>query len=223
MPPMTQTVGWLLAAAPVVMALYAYIAYPGILWLMAPSRERVGGGTPSEFPLVTMVIPAYNEESQIRGAVEALLAQDYPADRRQILVVSDGSTDRTDAIVREYEPRGVELVRLPTRSGKTAAENAARERIRGTIVVNTDASTRLHPEAVRSLVAHMADPTVGVASSRDVSVAPGEATANTTEAGYVGYEMWIRSLETRTGGIVGASGSGYAIRADLHGSRCAPI
>ena len=70
--------------------------------------------------------------------------------------------------------------------------------------------------AVRRLVESMADPRVGVASTRDVSVTPGSASANAAEAGYVGYEMRIRSLETQTGGIVGASGSGYAIRANLH-------
>jgi glycosyltransferase involved in cell wall biosynthesis len=213
---MIETVGWLLVAAPVAIALYAYAGYPAILWLLARRPAAPTSVRSPLLPLVTIVIPAYNEERQIRGAIEALLAQDYAADRRQILVISDGSTDGTDDIVREFAERGVELLRMPVRGGKTAAENASRECIRGDIVVNTDASIRLHPAAVRLLVGQMADPAVGVASSRDVSVAPGESRANTAEAGYVGYEMRIRELETRTGGIVGASGSGYAIRATLH-------
>ena len=102
------------------------------------------------------------------------------------------------------------------RSGKTAAENAACARLRGEVVVNSDASIRLHPAAIRRLVARLADPDVGVASGRDVSVAVAETSANDVEAGYVQYEMRLRSLETRTGGIVGASGCCYAIRADLH-------
>lgn len=216
MPRMTETVGWLLVAAPVAMALYAYAGYPAILWLMARRSPASAGAPVGPLPFVTIVIPAYNEERQIRGAIEALLAQDFPPDRRQILIISDGSTDGTDGIVQEFASRGVELLRIAVRGGKTAAENASRERIRGEIVLNTDASIRLHPSAVRLLVAQMADPSVGVASSRDVSVAPGESRANTAEAGYVGYEMRIRGLETRTGGIVGASGSGYAIRAALH-------
>ncbi|MGH7676979.1 MAG: glycosyltransferase, partial [Gemmatimonadaceae bacterium] len=145
-------------------------------------------------------------------------AQDYPADRRQILVLSDASTDRTDEIVTSYASRGVELLRMPVRGGKTAAENASIARIRGDIVVNTDSSVRLHPHAVRLLVEGMADPTVGVASTRDISVTSAKG-ANQAEAGYVGYEMRVRALETGAGGIVGASGSGYAIRKPLHMGR----
>ncbi|HKS05731.1 MAG TPA: glycosyltransferase [Gemmatimonadaceae bacterium] len=212
-----QTLAWVLVFAPVGMAAYAYAVYPALLVFFARMRT-VKPAVPhaANQPLVTIVVPAYNEARQIRGAIEALIAQDYPAGRRQILIVSDGSTDGTDAIVREFESRGVELLRTAERGGKTAAENAARERIRGEIVVNSDASIRLHPRAVSALVAQMADPSVGVASSRDVSIAHSQSGANTTEAGYVGYEMHIRSLETRLGGIVGASGSGYAIRAALH-------
>lgn len=209
------TLALLLVCAPLVVAMYAYVVYPLVLLVFAskgPRAPAADAGT----PLVTIVIPAYNEEAQIRGAIEALIAQDYPDAKRQILILSDGSTDGTDAIVKEYAGHGVELLRLPVRAGKTAAENASIPRIRGDLVINTDASIRLHPLAVRLLVAEFADPSVGVASSRDVSVGGGSSHTNRTEAGYVGYEMWIRSLETRAGGIVGASGSGYAIRADLH-------
>ena len=88
------------------------------------------------FPSVSIVVPAYNEEAQIRGAIEALIGQDYPADRRQILILSDASTDRTDEIVREYEADGVELLRMPVRGGKTAAENASVALLRGEIIIN---------------------------------------------------------------------------------------
>ena len=211
-----EIAAWTLVALPVAVALYAYAGYPALLWLIAPRHIPGGASGASDLPPVTVVIPAYNEAAKIRGAIEALLAQEYPPERRQILILSDGSTDGTDAIVGEYAARGVDLLRMPTRSGKTAAENAAIERIRGEIVVNSDASIRMHPSAIRLLVAAMSDPGVGVASTRDVSVAPGQAAANVTEAGYVGYEMRVRALETRAGGIVGASGSGYAIRAALH-------
>ena len=210
------TVALLLAASPVVVAAYAYFIYPLLLWVVSRRSPSPRGAVGSDPPLVTIVVPAYNEDAQIRGAIEALIAQDYPAARRQILILSDGSTDRTDEIVTEYAARGVELLRMPVRAGKTAAENASIARIRGDIVVNSDASIRLHPSAVRRLVAQFADTSVGVASSRDVSIARESDYSNVTEAGYVGYEMWLRALETRAGGIVGASGSGYAIRADLH-------
>ena len=202
---------------PCCLLVYSYGLYPAILWVIARTRARAGAGEPSrpDWPYVSIVIPAYNEERQIGGAIEAILGQDYPTDRRQILIVSDASTDSTDAIVRSYADRGVELVRMPVRSGKTAVENAACTVIRGDIVVNSDASIRLHPTAVRQMVERLRDLSVGVASGRDVSVA-GDRSANAVEAGYVDYEMRLRQLETTTGGIVGASGCCYAIRADLH-------
>jgi len=208
-----------LVALPIVLGLYSYIGYPAILRLLATDSRRPAGGLADHdaaLPLVTAVVPAYNEETQIRGAIESLLAQSYPRERMQILILSDASNDATDSIVSEYATRGVELMRMPTRSGKTAIENAAIALIRGEIVLNSDASTRLHRDAVRALVEQLADPEVGVASGRDVSVASGDQSANRVEAEYVDYEMRLRALETRTGGIVGASGCCYAIRSYLH-------
>jgi len=205
-----------LVALPIFFALYAYVAYPLILWVISRVNEPPVSKPLVDLPFVSIVVPAYNEGGQIAGAIDALLAQDYPRDRVQVLILSDASTDRTDEIVASYAAQGVELMRMPERSGKTKAENTAVEILRGEIIVNTDASIRLHPAAVRELVAHMSDPLVGVASGRDISVSEQQKAVNATEAGYVNYEMWVRSLESRTGGIVGASGSCYAIRAHLH-------
>jgi cellulose synthase/poly-beta-1,6-N-acetylglucosamine synthase-like glycosyltransferase len=198
---------------------YAYVGYPLLLMATAPRRVPRGGrapATPGPTPFVTITVPAYNEAASIGATIDQLLAVDYPADRRQILVISDASTDGTDDVVSGYAARGVELLRMPERRGKTAAENAARSALRGEIVVNTDASVRVHPAAIRHLVAALDDPTVGVASGRDVSTARAEQAASPGESAYVGYEMWVRDLETRLGGIVGASGCLYAIRAELH-------
>jgi cellulose synthase/poly-beta-1,6-N-acetylglucosamine synthase-like glycosyltransferase len=201
-------------AAAIGLAAYAFVAYPLLLALLA--RVRGPGvpevGDPHPWPTVTISLPAYNEERQIRGALDALLALDYPAERRRVLVVSDGSTDGTDGIVAAYADRGVELIALAERRGKTAAEAAAAGAIDTDLVLNTDASIRLHPASLKALVRALEDPTVGVASGRDVSVGDGDADdANEGERGYVGYEMTVRALETRVGGIVGASGSCYAI------------
>ena len=210
-----NVLAWILVATPAVVFGYAYVVYPLLLWFLSRFRKEATVDRFTTLPTVSVVIPAYNEEQQIGGAIEAVLAQDYPAEKLQILVVSDASIDATDRIVGEYGGRGVELLRMPHRGGKTKAENVACGRLRGEIIVNTDASVRLHPEVIKQLVAEMADPNIGVASSRDVSVSTLES-ANIAEAGYVNYEMRVRDLETRTGGIVGASGSCYAIRADLH-------
>lgn len=209
-----------LISVPASLFLYAYVGYPLLLKALSVGREsRLPPGYASEeWPFISVSLPAHNEEDTIRGALDALLAADYPADRRQIVVISDASTDRTDAIVQEYRDRGVELLRVDERGGKTAAENAAIPHLKGEIVVNTDASIRVLPDSLKPLVRHFSDLDVGVASGRDWSVGAGgaEINANTGEAGYVGYEMWVRSLESRLGGIVGASGCYYAIRRELH-------
>jgi len=215
---MPSTVAWFAVSAAAALALYTYLGYPAILWILGRIRPgaELPDGEPADWPTVSLTIPAYNEEAQIRGLVESLLALDYPRDRLQILIVSDASSDRTDAIVREYADQGIELLRMPERGGKTRAENAATEHLRGEIVVNTDASIRIEPQSLKRLVAVFQDPRIGLASGRDVSVAPGEEIGNLPESGYVGYEMMVRDLETSVGGIIGASGCFYAIRADIH-------
>ncbi|HEV8409049.1 MAG TPA: glycosyltransferase, partial [Gemmatimonadaceae bacterium] len=160
--------------------------------------------------------PVYNEAAVVAETLEAILALDYPASQLQVLVISDASTDGTDAIVETFASRGVQLVRQDERRGKTAAENAAWHYLDGEIILCTDASVRLEKGALRALVAEFEDPTVGVASGRDVSVSRMESGANPGESAYVGYEMWIRDRETLVGSIVGASGCLYATRAELH-------
>jgi len=196
---------------------YAYIGYPLVLKTLSRSRrlpsaaDRAGA-----WPLISIAIPVYNEAGVIADTLERILALDYPADRRQILVISDASTDGTDEIVMRFGPRGVELLRLAQRRGKTGAENAARSRLTGEIIINTDASVRIDAGAVKQLVRMFDDPSVGVASGRDVSVSNVDDRSNPGEQAYVGYDMWIRDLETSLFGIVGASGCLYAIRRDLH-------
>ncbi|HET7564853.1 MAG TPA: glycosyltransferase [Gemmatimonadaceae bacterium] len=208
---------WVLVAAPVAFFAYAYVAYPIILWVLSRRRPSASTlGDPPQWPFITITVPSYNEEARLRSTLESLLALDYPADRRQILVISDASTDRTDDIAREFAPSGVELLRLPVRLGKTAAENAGGRILKGDIVVNTDASIRILPHSLKALLRVFQDPTVGVASGRDISAGNETVEGNGAESGYVGYEMWVRSLETRLGGIVGASGCFYAFRREIH-------
>src|SRR5260370_417016 len=137
--------------------LYTYLGYPAILKLLSLlGRTRREKRAVPEWPRISIALPVYNEADVIASTLERILSLDYPADRRQILVVSDASNDRTDEIVSRFADRGVELLRLPRRQGKTAAENVARPHLTGEIVVNTDASVRIHPAAVRHLVARFA-------------------------------------------------------------------
>jgi glycosyltransferase involved in cell wall biosynthesis len=206
------------------LCVYTYAGYPVVLKLLsvgrrAPRVRRAPAASLPPPPRISVTLPVYNEAAVIAATLERILAVDYPADRRQILVISDASTDATDEIVARFADRGVALLRMPRRQGKTAAENAARRHLTGEIIINTDASVRIHPDAFQHLVGAFADRSVGVASGRDVSVTnvqEQESRANSGEAAYTGYEMWMRDLETAVDGIVGASGCLYAIRADLH-------
>lgn len=212
--------GAVLTTAPVLLFSYAYVGYPALLRVLAAGNRSRSADAPetvddASWPFITITLPAYNEEARIAAALDGVLSADYPAGSRQVLVISDASTDRTDEIVRGYADRGVELVRLPQRRGKSAAENAAGRHARGEIIVNVDASVQLPRGSLRALVREFRDSRVGLASGRDISVAAG-STGISGESGYVGYEMGIRALETRIDSIVGASGCFYGIRKELY-------
>src|SRR4029079_10256148 len=169
-----DVIGFVLVLAPVLLFLYAYFGYPLLLRLVARFRpDRSIPGAVGELPTISITIPAYNEERSIADTLDRILAVEYPPERRQILIVSDASTDRTDEIVRSYADRGVELLRMPERTGKTAAENAAAALLRGDTVRNMDATIGLRPDSLVRLVRAFQDPTIGVASGRDVSVTVG--------------------------------------------------
>jgi cellulose synthase/poly-beta-1,6-N-acetylglucosamine synthase-like glycosyltransferase len=206
-----------IAVAPLVIALYAYLGYPMVLWALTRVRRRaVSAASGAGWPSLTVTVPVYNAVSGIRATLEALLELDYPRDRLQVLVLSDASTDGTDAVVNEFAERGVELLRAPERRGKTAAENAAVTVSRGDIIVNVDATVLVPPASLKRLVRAFDDPTIGVASGRDISTGADASQATRAESGYVGYEMWLRDLETQAGSIVGASGCFYGFRRCIH-------
>lgn len=206
-----------LAAAPLVIALYAYVGYPAALWSLTRVRRRqIPSIADGAWPTVTVTVPVFNAASSIRATLEGIVDLEYPRDRLQLLVLSDASTDGTDAIVGEFAGRGVELLRAPERRGKTAAENDVIKVARGEIVVNVDATVVVPPGSLKRLVRVFDDPTIGVASGRDISFGAEGPDSTRAESSYVGYEMWLRDLETHAGSIVGASGCFYAIRRCIH-------
>src|ERR1043165_4349375 len=141
---------------------YVYVGYPVLLFLVSRVWSRRVAKAPVT-PTVTMVIAAYNEEQAIAGKLDNSLALDYPPDKLDILIASDGSKDRTNRIVRRYEaryPGRVTLLDLP-RGGKTVGQNHAADVARGEILVFSDATTMYDPQAVRAMVANYADPAVG--------------------------------------------------------------
>ena len=207
----------LLFLFPILLLFYTYVAYPLILFTWTAVRPRwTEPPYFTELPKVSISLPVFNEEANIGFTLESLLRLEYPREKLQILVISDASTDMTDQIVAEFAGEGIELLRLPRRVGKTEAENAAIHHLAGEIIVNTDASVQIHPKALKALIAPFADSTVGVASGFDMSTLQADWDSNLGEWAYTGYEMWVRNLESTTGGIIGASGCLFASRARLH-------
>ena len=173
---------------------------------LRPKRVRKAEITPR----VTVIVPAHNEEAVIGRRVENLFALDYPSDRFEVVVASDASTDRTDAIVEEVgarQPR-VRLLRHP-RGGKLPALNKTVAATEGDVVAFTDANTTWAPDALTKLVRSFADDDVAYVCGRLTLQSPDGANR---EGVYWRYELWLRESESRLGSITGGNGSIYAIR-----------
>ena len=187
-------------------AAYSYALYPLLLRLFP---LRAPGARASDFnPLVSIVIACRNEEKRLRAKIENALATEYRP--REILVASDASDDRSDAIVEEFRDLGVRLVRSPQRLGKENAQGLAIAAAKGEILVFTDAGTDTPAESIGELVESFRDTTVGAVSSNDRFVSADGKTVG--EGAYVRYEMWLRKLESERRGLVGLSGSFFAVR-----------
>jgi cellulose synthase/poly-beta-1,6-N-acetylglucosamine synthase-like glycosyltransferase len=194
---------------------YVYIGYPLLLKLAHMAFGRVPSHPPAAEPPVTLVISAFNEEASIREKLENTLQLDYPADRLQVLVVSDASDDRTDDIVREFADRGVRLLRMAERGGKTVGLNAAIREASGEVVVFSDANAMYRRDALRRLSAPFADRTVGAVVGES-TYHDSETASEASESLYWKYETAIKRLESETGSVVGGDGAIYAIRRGLY-------
>ena len=196
--------------------LYTWIGYPLLLRLLAPRdrapRSRGRGGAPR----LSVIIAAFNEA----GCIEAKLAstlerQRYPRDRVEAIVVSDGSTDATDAIVRAYPDARVRLVRQDPRAGKSQALNRGVAAAHGDVLVFTDANALFAPDALARLAAPFVDPRVGLVSGQGLYAA-GAADARVAASGYVRFEAMLKSCEAAFGFVAAADGAIYALRRSLY-------
>jgi cellulose synthase/poly-beta-1,6-N-acetylglucosamine synthase-like glycosyltransferase len=192
---------------------YPYLVYPVLLGAMGLYRPRRVRWSAWE-PRVSVLIAAHNEAGHIAETVYDKLAQDYPPDKLQVIVVSDASTDGTDDIVREIP--GVVLMRCEQRSGKSVALNMAMREATGDMLVFSDANTRFQSGAIRRMVGNFADSTVGYVSGALSFDAGGSSTSTTGSGAYVAYENMLRRLENRCGSIVSANGGVDCIRRDLY-------
>jgi cellulose synthase/poly-beta-1,6-N-acetylglucosamine synthase-like glycosyltransferase len=194
---------------------YVYVGFPVLLAVVGTLRNRRHRQEPIT-PSVSIVIAAYNEEACIEARIANALAADYPRDCLEVIVASDGSTDRTDEVVAAFPDPRVILLSLPRR-GKVAALNDAVLRARGDILVFSDANTMADPRALRALARNFADAGVGgVVGHTGYSMAAGMESSGRGESLYWRYDTWIKKLESRTGGVVSAHGGLYAIRRELY-------
>ena len=198
------------AAAALAAVVYHYVGYPLLLRLAAAlGRAPAEPAAPAARPSLSVIIPCYNEAAALPAKLADLRAADYPADKVEIVVVSDGSSDETEAVARGAE--GVRVVSWPERRGKPAALNAGAEEAKGEVLVFTDANALVPPESLRELVAPFADPRVGAVCGEQV-ITRGAS----SERAYWRWEARIKEWEAAVGSAVGADGSLYAVKRGLY-------
>lgn len=197
---------------------YTYAGYPLVLALLP--RRNNGKAEPfdvsaHELPSVTLVIPACNEERWIARKVENSLALDYPPERLEIIVASDGSTDSTVEIARSYQPRGVRTAEFPARLGKQEMLNRLAPEARGEVIAMTDANALLEPGSLSALVKPFSNPEVGCSIGRRVCIVQERSVPSLAESVYWQYESWIKRAEARRHSCLAATGQLYAVRKSL--------
>ncbi len=192
---------------------YAYFGYPILIRLLARCFGRGKGrgeGSDRELPVLSLLIAAYNEEAVIEERIENALQLDYPRDKLEIVIATDGCSDRTADIVRRYASRGIRLLEYKQRRGKAAVLNSAFAEVRGEVVMLSDANTFTEPSAAKHLVRWFQDPTVGAVCGRLVLTDPARGT--NVDSLYWKYETALKREEGRLGALLGANGGIYAIR-----------
>lgn len=193
---------------------YVLAGYPLLVALWAHLSPRPVRTNPAHTESVTVVIAVRDGARWLARKLDSVLAQDYPPHLLDVLVVSDGSADATDAIALSYAPRGVRMLCVPA-GGKPAALNAAVPLTRGDLLFLTDVRQVLEPDCLRRLVASMADPQVGVVSG-DLRIQEGATEEERNTGLYWRYENWIRGNLARIDSMLGATGPVNLIRRRLY-------
>jgi cellulose synthase/poly-beta-1,6-N-acetylglucosamine synthase-like glycosyltransferase len=196
---------------------YAYLGYPVTLRLISFFKKRSPMETGRGFePRVTMLISVYNEEKVIEDKIRNTLDLDYPADLLEVIVVSDGSSDRTDQIVSSYADKGIQLRSYEGRIGKTACLNKTIPDARGSIIVFSDANSQYNKSAVKELAKHFADKKVGFVTGWTRYLSGGNEGEVDSLGIYARIELETKVLESMIGSCVGADGAIFAIRKELY-------
>jgi cellulose synthase/poly-beta-1,6-N-acetylglucosamine synthase-like glycosyltransferase len=195
----------------VALLVYTHIGYPLVLWALARSRrDRPEPASERPLPRVSLIVAAHDEEEVIDRKVRDALAQDYPRERLEVVVASDGSTDRTVEVARAA---GADRVLDLPRGGKVAALNAAVEKSSGEVLAFSDANSFWRPDALRRLVERLGEPRVGYVCGQ---VRFEGASAANEEGLYWRYEMAVREWESRLAGVTAGNGAINAVRRDAY-------
>ena len=215
---MIEIAFWILAA----LVLYVYAGYPALLYLYARAAPVPKYLLPDELPQITLLISAFNEEDCIADKLENSLRLDYSHALLEIIVISDQSSDRTDEIVAAYADRGIRLLRMKKRGGKTLGLNAAVAESSGDIVVFSDANAMYDSHAILALIAPFSDPNVGAVVGES-TYADVDSDAGESESLYWRYETTIKMMESRASSVVGGDGAIYAVRRSLYRPMAADV
>lgn len=203
---------------------YSYAGYPVLVYLASkfcpPQQRYIAPQAQPSLPRVTVLIVAYNAEQHIHGRINNILACDYPADRIEVLVASDGSTDATVRIVEAFQRPQVRALAFFHRRGKSKTLVDAVRHIESDIILFTDATNRFDGQAIRHLARHFADPHVGIVTGK---VALIDERGDPMESLYWNMEMMTRRSEMRLGIMLGANGPIYAIRRELFVAPKCPV
>lgn len=194
--------------------LYTYLGYPIVLLIVSKFEKKIV--KKSEYtPFVSVVISAYNEERFISKKIENLLQSNYPYDKFEIIIGSDGSRDGTEDLVSNCADERVKYFRFVQNMGKPHVLNGLVAEARGSIVVFTDSRQRFEKDTLRALVNNFSDPDVGCVSGElYFEETPDSGVAKGMDA-YWKYEKWLRRKESEIGSMLGATGAIYAIRRRL--------
>ncbi len=189
---------------------YTHAGYPALLRVLARGREDGTATAPDPLPRVSVIIAAYDEEDVIEGKVRNVLGLDYPRDRIELIVCSDGSKDAT---VDRARGAGADVVLDLPRGGKVQTQDAGVDRASGDLLVFSDANSTLARDALRRLVEPFADPEVGYACGQVSFVNDG---GDSQEGAYWRYEMGMRAAESKLAGVTGGNGAIYAVRPEAY-------
>jgi len=199
----------------ILLVIYTYAGYPlSIIFLSLFAKKEVKKGFYE--PTVTVLITAYNEENNIASKLEDTLSQEYPKEKMEIVVASDGSNDKTEEIVRDYQSKGVRLIRVEGRVGKTETQNQAVKQAKGEVIIFSDATTKYDKNAIRKIVRNYHDPSVGAVSGRYEYYNPNGAPTGMGTILFWKYENFIKSRQTKIRTITGCCGCIYSVKKSLY-------